>query len=391
MVLLGDPHQLPPVIKSRALAAHCGLAQSMFTRLLRLGVPAITLDMQGRCRPELAALFAWRYAASAGGAGAGAGAGTGAEGEGEGAAGAALPSTVSVPPSGASTGTSTNSGAGPGAGPGAGVGLGNLPHVLQSPLFNAPNPGFRHTCQLVPVGPFFPAGSGPGPGSGPGSGSGSGNNSNSGSGSGAGSDGGESTPSPFFYQNLGEAEYVVACYQYMRLLRYPASSIAILTTYNGQKQLLLEVLRRRCDNALFGMPAHVTTVDQFQGSQSDYVLLSLVRTKAVGHLRDERRLVVALSRARLGLYVFCRPEVFLPVAGGVGRMLGALHKGPGLELVVGESYPPPATAAGSAGSAGSAGAAGGEASRAGLVVQSPTELGVLVYQLTQQAQSLQAK
>jgi len=36
------------------------------------------------------------------------------------------------------------------------------------------------------------------------------------------------------------------------------------------------------------------------------VLLSLVRTKTVGHLRDVRRLIVAMSRARLGLYVFCR-------------------------------------------------------------------------------------
>jgi len=40
------------------------------------------------------------------------------------------------------------------------------------------------------------------------------------------------------------------------------------------------------------------------------VLLSLVRTKAVGHFRDVRRLVVALSRARLGLYVFGRLQLF---------------------------------------------------------------------------------
>ena len=45
-------------------------------------------------------------------------------------------------------------------------------------------------------------------------------------------------------------------------------------------------------------------------AQNDIVLLSLVRTKAVGHLRDVRRLIVALSRARLGLYVFCRTAVF---------------------------------------------------------------------------------
>lgn len=40
------------------------------------------------------------------------------------------------------------------------------------------------------------------------------------------------------------------------------------------------------------------------------ILLSLVRTKTVGHIRDVRRLVVAMSRARLGLYIFCRKELF---------------------------------------------------------------------------------
>ena len=54
----------------------------------------------------------------------------------------------------------------------------------------------------------------------------------------------------------------------------------------------------------------VTTVDKYQGQQNDYVLLSLVRTRAVGHLRDVRRLVVAFSRARLGVYVFGRAELF---------------------------------------------------------------------------------
>jgi len=40
------------------------------------------------------------------------------------------------------------------------------------------------------------------------------------------------------------------------------------------------------------------------------ILLSLVRTRSVGHLRDIRRLIVALSRSRLGLYVFCRSSLF---------------------------------------------------------------------------------
>lgn len=54
----------------------------------------------------------------------------------------------------------------------------------------------------------------------------------------------------------------------------------------------------------------VATVDKFQGQQNDFILLSLVRTRFVGHLRDVRRLVVAMSRARLGLYVFCRRSLF---------------------------------------------------------------------------------
>ena len=36
----------------------------------------------------------------------------------------------------------------------------------------------------------------------------------------------------------------------------------------------------------------------------------MVRTHNIGHLRDVRRLVVAMSRARLGLYVFARVNLF---------------------------------------------------------------------------------
>jgi len=38
-------------------------------------------------------------------------------------------------------------------------------------------------------------------------------------------------------------------------------------------------------------PTQVSTVDKYQGQQNDYVLLSLVRTRVVGHFRDVRRLV----------------------------------------------------------------------------------------------------
>ena len=66
---------------------------------------------------------------------------------------------------------------------------------------------------------------------------------------------------PLPSQNLGEAEYIVALYQYMRLVGYASSSIAILTTYNGQKALIRDILRRRCaPYAVFGEPLKVCIV-----------------------------------------------------------------------------------------------------------------------------------
>lgn len=67
VVLMGDPHQLPPVVKSMALKNYAHLDQSLFTRLLRLDVPRIVLDQQGRSRSALADLYRWKYAAAVGG------------------------------------------------------------------------------------------------------------------------------------------------------------------------------------------------------------------------------------------------------------------------------------------------------------------------------------
>ncbi|KAG7388397.1 hypothetical protein PHYPSEUDO_012605 [Phytophthora pseudosyringae] len=62
VVLMGDAKQLPPVVKSLALKNYAHFDQSLFTRLLRLGVPHVVLDRQGRSRCELADVYRWRYA-----------------------------------------------------------------------------------------------------------------------------------------------------------------------------------------------------------------------------------------------------------------------------------------------------------------------------------------
>lgn len=67
--------------------------------------------------------------------------------------------------------------------------------------------------------------------------------------------------------------------------------------------------------------------------------MSLVRTKYVGYLRDIRRLTVALSRARLGLYILGRREVFeaCPELHDAFKLL--FHRPDKLKLVVGEMFP----------------------------------------------------
>ncbi|KAK0164394.1 hypothetical protein PV328_003030 [Microctonus aethiopoides] len=219
-IMIGDHHQLPPVIKNMAFQKYSNMEQSLFARFVRLGVPTVDLDGQGRARPSICNLYNWRYKK-----------------------------------------------------------LGNLTHVERSPEYLVANAGFLYDFQLINVEDFNGVG--------------------------------ESEPSAYFYQNLAEAEYCVATFMYMRLLGYPADKISILTTYNGQKHLIRDVINIRCaNNPLIGRPSKVTTVDKYQGQQNDYILLSLVKTRAVGHLRDARRLVVAMSRARLGLYVFARVSLF---------------------------------------------------------------------------------
>ncbi|CAG8713817.1 13961_t:CDS:10, partial [Acaulospora morrowiae] len=181
VIMIGDHNQLPPVVKNMAFQQYGNMEQSLFTRFVRLGVPTIDLDAQGRARPSIANLYNWRY-----------------------------------------------------------KDLGDLPVVNENDEYKKANAGFTYDYQLINVGDYM--------------------------------DKGETEPVPYFYQasNLGEAEYIVALYQYMRLLGYPSEKISILTTYNGQKALIRDVLRQRCSwNPLFGRPAKVTTVDKFQGQQND--------------------------------------------------------------------------------------------------------------------------
>ncbi|KAF4127688.1 AAA domain [Phytophthora infestans] len=218
VMLIGDAKQLPPVVKSLALKNYAHFDQSLFTRLLRLGVPHIALDRQGRSRSELADIYRWRY-------------------------------------DDLSTGPKPT--------------LGDLPRVKSESDYQTGNAGFTHVAQFIDLSATSK----------------------------------ERQSTPFAYENEEEARFVVALFQYMMGIGYRAEQVAILTTYNAQKELLQRLFRSQGAKS-----CKVSTVDRYQGQQSDFVLLSTVRSESsVGHLRDVRRASTSFSRARLGLYVVgCR-------------------------------------------------------------------------------------
>jgi hypothetical protein len=109
--------------------------------------------------------------------------------------------------------------------------------------------------------------------------------------------------------NAFEVDVLVA---YLRRLRPGASlDIVILTPYNAQKDLLLgsQALRDACA-PLTDRPFKdlVRTTDEYQGRESELVLLSLVRNNSLGQrawgfMAEPERLNVMLSRARYRLVV----------------------------------------------------------------------------------------
>ena len=126
VVLIGDHHQLPPVVKNTAFQKYSRLDQSLFARFVRLGVPVVQLDQQGRARASIADLYRWRYTS-----------------------------------------------------------LRDLPAISSEPRFRSAVGGFAHPVQFVDVGEMNGVG--------------------------------ETSPTPYYIQNLAEAEYIVATFMYMRL------------------------------------------------------------------------------------------------------------------------------------------------------------------------------
>ncbi|CAG7563053.1 unnamed protein product [Fusarium equiseti] len=110
----------------------------------------------------------------------------------------------------------------------------------------------------------------------------------------------------FSYFNATEANMIVCFVRYLIQNGVAPKRITMLSFYQGQVNVLLETLRRDSTLAAKNPTKEwsVKTVDGFQGEENDIIILSIVRSARPGFVQNQNRAVVALSRAKCGLYIF---------------------------------------------------------------------------------------
>jgi hypothetical protein len=116
----------------------------------------------------------------------------------------------------------------------------------------------------------------------------------------------ETRDSDLSVKNNSEAEFIAALYTHYRPFHDTALDIGIITPYKSQVNLIKQKLERRVP--LYTKDIEVNTVDGFQGREKALIIFSCVRSDYIGFLDDTRRLNVAITRAKYGLWVVGNAE-----------------------------------------------------------------------------------
>ncbi|XP_007943110.1 DNA-binding protein SMUBP-2 [Orycteropus afer afer] len=142
--------------------------------------------------------------------------------------------------------------------------------------------------------------------------------------------------------NPGEVRLVSLHVQALVDAGVPARDIAVITPYNLQVELLRQSLAHRYPEL------EVRSVDGFQGREKEAVILSFVRSNRkgeVGFLAEDRRINVAVTRARRHVAVVCDSHTvtnhaFLKTLVGYFMEHGEVHTAfEYLDDIVPENYP----------------------------------------------------
>ncbi|QIX01542.1 hypothetical protein AMS68_007059 [Peltaster fructicola] len=135
-------------------------------------------------------------------------------------------------------------------------------------------------------------------------------------------------------QNVFEAKMILKIVKYLAQQGYGTDKQVVLTPYLGQLRLIMDELKDDHDPVLSDLDSHdlvkaglltsasadlkrqplrISTIDNFQGEESDVVIVSLTRSNDhgdIGFMSEPQRLNVLLSRARNGLIIIGNSATF---------------------------------------------------------------------------------
>ena len=95
----------------------------------------------------------------------------------------------------------------------------------------------------------------------------------------------------------------------------------IITPYDAQRNAIESALK----NAGLTWENTVFNVDSFQGNEEDHIIVSIVRTKAPGFMKNNRRTNVMLSRCKKSMMI-CTNRGFLQNKRVAKTLVGQLAK-----------------------------------------------------------------
>ncbi|XP_064272185.1 5'-3' DNA helicase ZGRF1 isoform X4 [Passer domesticus] len=105
------------------------------------------------------------------------------------------------------------------------------------------------------------------------------------------------------FYNMAEAHFTVKLIQSLIASGIEGADIGVITLYKSQMYKIQNLLSGVHSEAFEVKPIQVSTVDAFQGAEREIIVLSCVRTRHFGFIDSERRMNVALTRAKRHLLI----------------------------------------------------------------------------------------
>ncbi|XP_015479486.1 protein ZGRF1 isoform X2 [Parus major] len=105
------------------------------------------------------------------------------------------------------------------------------------------------------------------------------------------------------FYNMAEAHFTVKLIQSLIASGIEGAAIGVITLYKSQMYKIQNLLSGVHSEAFEVKPVQVSTVDAFQGAEREIIVLSCVRTRQFGFIGSEKRMNVALTRAKRHLLI----------------------------------------------------------------------------------------